>query len=52
MAMLPTGDASDIQSGMEFPGDSPFVLQELADKFGANMTSQERHAPDSSRYKL
>ena len=37
---------SYIQSGMEFPGDSPFVLQEPADIFGLNMVSQQRHAWD------
>lgn len=45
-------DASRIQWGMEFPGDSPFVFQETADKFGLAMLSQERHAPDSSSYIL
>lgn len=41
-------DASCSQWGLEFPGDSPFVLQEPADKFGLHMRSQERHAADSS----
>lgn len=45
-------DASYIQWGMEFPQDSPVVSQEAADKFGLNMLSQERHAPDSSSYIL
>lgn len=39
-------DASYIQWEMEFPGDSPFVLQETAYKFGWDMVSQERHAAD------
>lgn len=43
-------DASCIQWGLEFPADSPLVLQEAADKFGVNVSSQERHAPDSSSY--
>lgn len=43
-------DASCIQWGLEFPADSPFVLQETTDKFGMNMLSPERHAPDSSSY--
>lgn len=43
-------DASCSQWGKEFPGDSPFVLQETVDLFGLNMLSQERHAPDSSSY--
>lgn len=44
MAMLPPL-SSLLQSGMEFPGDSPFVFQETGDKFGSKAMSQERHAP-------